>query len=565
MKKLLYISILIAIGIIPNAFSQGKIGNLNGIYYQAVAVDELGKEIVGTDISGKPVYKKAIGVRFTITKGLNGTIQWEETHTTTTDRYGQFTLIIGKGTRTSSAFTKLLDIPWIDADQFLKVELAIKNDGNYKLVSNQQFMTVPYSFYTDDIADDAITTFKILDSAILNQDIHTSAVDSRTILDSTIVNQDIHTSAVDSRTLLDSTIINQDIRTGAVDSRTFLDSTIINQDIRTGAVDSRTLLDSTIVNQDIHTGAVDSRTLLDSTIINQDIHTGAVDSRTLLDSAIVNQDIRTGAVDSRTLLDSAIINQDIHTSAVDSRTLLDSTIINQDIHTSAVDSRTLLDSTIINQDIRTGAVDSRTLLDSAIVNQDIRTDAVDSRLILNGTILNEDIADTIINLATRVTGILSVVHGGTGVDTLLANSLLVGNDTGAIHSLGKATDGQIPVGVTDSLPKLKVLAGAGGVNVSITADSVIISSRISGIFSVLTATIDPGVVFFTDTWISPPIPLPGVVFGDIIIGSVNVDLKGCQMTTYVSAPDVIRVAIYNGTGPLVDLGLDRNLNVMVVR
>lgn len=75
-----------------------KIGNLNGIYYQAVAVDDIGKEIVGMDINGKPLNKKAIGVRFTITQGIDGAIEWEETHTTNTDKYGLFTLIIGQGT-----------------------------------------------------------------------------------------------------------------------------------------------------------------------------------------------------------------------------------------------------------------------------------------------------------------------------------------------------------------------------------------------------------------------------------------------------------------------------------
>ncbi len=425
MNKLFYISIFFSIGILPQAFSQ-KIGDLNGIYYQAVAVDETGKEIVGTDISGKPVYKKAIGVRFTITKGLNGPVQWEETHTTTTDKYGLFTLIIGKGTVSGTGpYTRMLDIPWIDADQFLKVELAIKNDGNYKLVSNQQFMSVPYSFYTDDIADDAITTFKILDSAILNQDIHTAAVDSRTILD----------------------------------------STLLNQDIKTGAVDSRTLLDSTLRNEDIHTSAVDSRTILDSTIVNQDVQTGAIDSRA----------------------------------------------------------------------------------------------------ILNGTLLNEDIADSTIDLAAKVTGILPVSHGGTGTDTLVANALLVGNGEGALSSLGKATDGQIPVGVTDSLPKLKVLAGTGGINVSITADSVIISTGIGSIFSTIADTIDPGIIFLGTTWLSDPIAVPGVTLGNIVIGSIPADLKGCQMTTYVSEPGMIKVSIYNGTFNNVNLGTNRELKVMVVQ
>lgn len=505
MKKLLYISILITIGITSTTFGQ-KIGNLNGIYYQAVAVDDIGKEIVGTDIVGKPLYNKTIGVRFTINKGLNGLIEWEETHTTNTDKYGLFTLIIGQGKPTGNAkYIKMLDIPWIDADQFLKVELSIKNDGNYKVVSNQQFMTVPYSFYTDDIADDAITTSKILDSAILNQDIHTSAVDSRTILDSTLLNKDIHTSAIDSRTILDSTLLNQDIHTSAVDSRTILDSTLLNQDIHTSAVDSRTILDSTILNQDIHTSAIDSRTILDSTLLNRDLGTGSVDSRSVLNETIQAEDIDTGAVSTSEILDSTILNQDIHTGAIESRS------------------------------------------------------------ILNGTILNEDIADSTIDLTKKVTGILPVEQGGTGASSYTQNSLLLGSGKGALLSLGKATDGQIPVGVTDSIPKLKVIAGKRGINVSFTPDSVIISNGIQGIYTTTIDSISPGTVNFRTTWISPPILLAGAELGNIIAGSLNIDLQGCQMTTYVSEPNIIRVSIYNGTGNSIDFGIDRTLKVMVVQ
>src|SRR3989339_582736 len=193
MKKLTHISIvlLFVIGLAQSASSQ-NIGDLSGIYYQAVAVDEYGKEIVGMDVEGKPLYEKEIGVRFTITKGANGSIQWEEIHTTVTDKYGLFSLIIGQCTQTGhGGYTKMLDIPWIDADQFLKVEISTKNDGDFRLVSNQQFMAVPYSFYTDDIADDAITTAKILDETILSEDINASAVTTSEILDETIINEDI--------------------------------------------------------------------------------------------------------------------------------------------------------------------------------------------------------------------------------------------------------------------------------------------------------------------------------------------------------------------------------------
>ncbi|MDZ4707671.1 MAG: hypothetical protein SH818_04645, partial [Saprospiraceae bacterium] len=225
----------------------------------------------------------------------------------------------------------------------------------------------------------------------------------------------------------------------------------------------------------------------------------------------------------------------------------------------------LLDSTIRNQDISVGAVDTRTLLDSTIRNQDISAGAVDSRTILNGTLLNEDIADSTIDLTSKVTGVLPVANGGTGTGSLIPNSFLVVDSTGAIQSLDSAKDGQILVGVTDSLPKLKVLTGGEGISVVFTADSVIISSRISGVFNAVGVNLDPGEVDYLSTWVSPPIELEGIDFGDIIVGSLAVDLQGIMMTTYVSGPNRIRVALYNGTGDNIDLGMGLVLNVGIMQ
>jgi hypothetical protein len=198
MKMIYILGLIIFSCIITQKANSQNIGNLNGIYYQAVALDEKGKEIVGMDVDGKPLYEKAIGVRFTITKGLNGAIQWEETHTTTTDIYGLFNLTIGQGVLTGNGtYSKLLDIPWIYADQFLKVEISTKNDNSFVLVSNHQFMTVPYSFYTDDIADNAITSAKVLDETIISEDISTGAVTSSEILNSTIINEHIANMTID--------------------------------------------------------------------------------------------------------------------------------------------------------------------------------------------------------------------------------------------------------------------------------------------------------------------------------------------------------------------------------
>jgi hypothetical protein len=241
MKKLnIFLFIILGCFIIQVTHSQ-NIGDLKGIYYQAVAIDEHGKEIVGMDVEGKPLYDKAIGVRFTITKGANGPVQWEETHTATTDKYGLFSLTIGLGQQSGNgAYNRLLDIPWIDADQFLKVEIATKNDGNYKLVSNQQFMAMPYSFYTDDIADDAITTEKILNRTILAEDISEGAVTTFEILDGTILNEDISDEAVTTEKIMNRTILAEDISEGAVTTFEILDGTIQNEDIADETIDLTT-------------------------------------------------------------------------------------------------------------------------------------------------------------------------------------------------------------------------------------------------------------------------------------------------------------------------------------
>ncbi|HAZ01424.1 MAG: hypothetical protein A2W95_07560 [Bacteroidetes bacterium GWA2_40_14] len=299
MKKLTHISTVLffVIGLVQSASSQ-NIGDLSGIYYQAVAVDEYGKEIVGMDVEGKPLYEKEIGVRFTITKGANGSIQWEEIHTTVTDKYGLFSLIIGQGTQTGNGgYTKMLDIPWIDADQFLKVEISTKNDGDFRLVSNQQFMSVPYSFYTDDIADDAITTAKILNEAILAEDINTSAVETSEILDETILAEDIATGAVTTSEILNETILAEDIATGAVTTDEMLDETILAGDIAASAVTTSELMDKTILAEDIGAGSVTTSEILDETIVAEDVAVGAVATGEILNGTLLNEDIANSTID----------------------------------------------------------------------------------------------------------------------------------------------------------------------------------------------------------------------------------------------------------------------------
>lgn len=84
-----------------------------------------------------------------------------------------------------------------------------------------------------------------------------------------------------------------------------------------------------------------------------------------------------------------------------------------------------------------------------------------------------------INLLSGISGILPVPNGGTGLATLTANSLFIGNGTSALTALGVATNGQLPIGRTGLSPVLATLTA--GTNVSITngAGSITVAATLA--------------------------------------------------------------------------------------
>jgi len=126
MKKNLSLQLL-ALFFSAAAFSQG----LNGINYQAVA----------RNLNGTVLSNKVIQVRFTITLGNTTLIQYQENQNASTNAYGLFNLVIGKGVPVSGTFNA---IPWITASQWLQVEVSVDGGPMISLGKNP-FNAVPYS------------------------------------------------------------------------------------------------------------------------------------------------------------------------------------------------------------------------------------------------------------------------------------------------------------------------------------------------------------------------------------------------------------------------------------
>jgi hypothetical protein len=108
-----------------------------GIFYQAVARDNFGKELANRDID----------VKFSILSGNPlGAAVYEELHSNiTTSKYGVFSLIIGHGTPTGGLYGELSQIEWGQAYHYLKVE--VKFDNDFIDMGTMQFLAVPYALY----------------------------------------------------------------------------------------------------------------------------------------------------------------------------------------------------------------------------------------------------------------------------------------------------------------------------------------------------------------------------------------------------------------------------------
>ncbi len=108
-----------------------------GIFYQAVARDNFGKELASKDID----------VKFSIiSENPLGPVAYQELHSdVTTSKYGVFSLIIGKGIPTGGSCGELSQVSWSLAYHYLKVE--VKFDNDFIDMGTMQFLAVPYALY----------------------------------------------------------------------------------------------------------------------------------------------------------------------------------------------------------------------------------------------------------------------------------------------------------------------------------------------------------------------------------------------------------------------------------
>jgi len=106
-----------------------------GFNYQAIA----------RDASGDAIVNQSLPVRLTIQSDSLSGIIWQEVHApVTTNSFGLFNVIVGKGTRqASSTVPKFSDIDWKVTPRYIMTEVYY--DGEWKLMGSSRLWSVPYS------------------------------------------------------------------------------------------------------------------------------------------------------------------------------------------------------------------------------------------------------------------------------------------------------------------------------------------------------------------------------------------------------------------------------------
>ena len=127
MKKLLYLITLVT----TVSFAQ------EGISYQAIAYDNNGFEMSSQEIQ---LQLSILG------DSINGSAEYVESHTVTTDDFGLFSIVIGSGDTEAN----LSSVNW-KSPKFLKVEM--QNGEEMTTIGVSQFLSVPYSYYSQKSAD----------------------------------------------------------------------------------------------------------------------------------------------------------------------------------------------------------------------------------------------------------------------------------------------------------------------------------------------------------------------------------------------------------------------------
>jgi hypothetical protein len=343
------------------------------------------------------------------------------------------------------------------------------------------------------VADNGITTVKIMDANVTNAKLADNSVSTTKIIDGTIVSADISNSAAIPFSKLN--ITKSDINGLGIPSNTDLTTysagngltlagsvfsigagAITTTTIADGAISTAKLADASINTAKLADNSVSTSKIIDGTIVSADIsNTAAIPfSKLNITKSDINglgipsnTDLSTysagngltltgsvfsigaGAITTTTIADGAISTAKLADNSVSTAKIIDGTIVSADISNTAAIPFSKL--SISKSDINGLGIPSNTDLTIYSAGNgltltgsvfSIGAGAITTTTIADGAISTAKIADASVT-SSKISGVLSVSNGGTGLATLTSNSVLVGNGTSTVNFVAPGASGNV--------------------------------------------------------------------------------------------------------------------------
>ncbi|RRQ47796.1 hypothetical protein DZC72_15645 [Maribacter algicola] len=294
------------------------------------------------------------------------------------------------------------------------------------------------------IANNSITSARIVDGTIINADIAANAIETANILDSNVTEGKIAPgddgevlttaggvatwAAPTAGVVISDATLDGNGQTGtplsiadnSITSARIVDGTIANADIAANAIETANILDANVTEAKIAPGADgDVLTTVGGVATWAAPTAGAVstDGTTITgDGNATDLSVPIGGITTGQILDGTIANADIAANAIETANILDANVTEAKIAPgadgevlttaggvatwAAPTAGAVISDATLDGDGQTGtplsiannSINSARIIDSSINADDLADDSVETAKILNGTIINEDIA-----------------------------------------------------------------------------------------------------------------------------------------------------------------------------
>ncbi|MCB8994768.1 MAG: hypothetical protein H6538_04090 [Bacteroidales bacterium] len=260
-----------------------------------------------------------------------------------------------------------------------------------------------------DIADNAVTSSKVLDNTLTSDDIGTGAVTTDEILDETILSEDIKDGEVKTSDLADDAvttikILNQNVTTAkladnAVTTVKIADANVTPIKIAPGSNDQVLVTDGsgTVVWIDKDAfGAIADQVSIegDGTTLNPfKVKDLGITTAKLADGSVTTVKLGADAVTNAKLADDAVQTENIANESILSEDIKDGEVKTSDLADDAVTTIKILNQNVTTSKLALDAVTNAQLADNAVQTENIANESILSEDIKDGEVKTSDLAD----------------------------------------------------------------------------------------------------------------------------------------------------------------------------